>query len=551
MILLEKAAICSKFIAENLAEVMSPDEKRIPEMAENKRKSGRKNSVVNKRQKMGSTHLAQIIANDMEKREAKDEMMKFPQPPNLANGCELKDYQLEGLRWLSALYQNGVSGILADDMGLGKTMQSIAMIAYLLDKKVRGPFLVVAPLATLPNWIREFQKWLPGHPVVRYHGLAQEREKLLKGPLHYKNRLNEEFPCIITSYECLMKDRVQLDKLSPFEYVIVDEGHRLKNHRCALTVCLKRFKINNRLLLTGTPIQNDLDELWSLLNFVNPAIFDDLPKFKSWFKFQKIGQNVAGATSEQDVLTQEENNRVVTILHEIIRPFLLRRTKVDVLSELPPKKEVVVYSGISSLQLEYAQLIENGTLREELMNLGIEVGRHISQTNKTMNHRKNTNHPFLFGEPLDPDSGMPVGTAHPQLLLRASGKFALLDRMLVRLHNDGRKVLVFSQMTRMLDIIEDYLIFRQWNYCRIDGSTDIDDRQKEMDVFNAEMLNGAKKTRNMAKDRHFVFLLSTRAGGVGINLTAADTCIIFDSDWNPHTDCQAMDRYVFINIVCR
>jgi ATP-dependent DNA helicase len=549
MILLEKASICSKFIAENLAELMAADEC-APEMVENKkRKSGRSNSTVSKRQKTGSTHLAQIIAKDLEKRVSKDEIMKFPQPPNLANGCELKDYQLEGLRWLAALYQNGVSGILADDMGLGKTMQSIAMLAYLLDKKVRGPFLIVAPLATLPNWVREFRKWLPGHPVVRYHGLAQEREKLLKGPLHYKKRLNEDFPCIITSYECLMKDRVQLDKLSPFEYLIVDEGHRLKNHRCALTVCLKRFKFKNRLLLTGTPIQNDLDELWSLLNFVNPAIFDDLPKFKSWFKFQKIGQNVAGATSEQDVLTQEQNNRVVTILHEIIRPFLLRRTKADVLSELPPKKEVVVYSGISRLQVEYAQLIENGTLREELINQGIEVGRHLSQSNKTMNHRKNINHPFLFGEPLDHDSGMPIGTAYPQLLLRASGKFALLDRMLMRLHDDGRQVLVFSQMTRMLDIMEDYLIFRQWNYCRIDGSTNIDDRQKEMDVFNSEMSNGAKKTRNRAKDRHFVFLLSTRAGGVGINLTAADTCIIFDSDWNPHTDSQAMDRYVF-KIVC-
>ena len=291
-----------------------------------------------------------------------------------------------------------------------------------------------------------------------------------------------------------------------------------------------------------TPIQNTLDELWSLLNFVNPTIFDDLSVFQSWFGFKDIGQKTAFATTEEAILLEERKNQTVTKLHSILRPFLLRRIKLDVLAELPPKKEVVVYSGVSKLQAGYADLIEQGILRDTLINQGIENGRTLSQTNKLMNHRKNINHPFLFGEPIDPTTGIHLGTAHPQLLVRASGKFALLDRMLSRLHKDGHQVLIFSQMTSVLNVMEDYLNFRQWNYCRIDGSTNVDERQRQMDVFNAEMTDGVNGAHNLADDRYFVFLLSTRAGGLGINLTAADTCIIFDSDWNPHADSQAMDR---------
>jgi ATP-dependent DNA helicase len=268
--------------------------------------------------------------------------------------------------------------------------------------------------------------------------------------------------------------------------------------------------------------------LWSLLNFVNPQIFDDLSVFQSWFGFKDIGQKTVGATDEETILLAERKDQTVSKLHEILRPFLLRRIKVDVLSEMPPKKEIIVYSGISKLQAGYADLIEKGTLRDTLIRQGIEGGRTLSQTNKLMNHRKNINHPFLFGEPIDPATGVHLGSAHPQLLVRASGKFALLDRMLSRLHVDGHQVLIFSQMTSVLSVMEDYLNFRKWNYCRIDGSTDIDERQRQMDVFNLEKTNGVNGERNSADDRHFVFLLSTRAGGLGINLTGGDTCIIFD-----------------------
>jgi ATP-dependent DNA helicase len=405
-------------------------------------------------------------------------------------------------------------------MGLGKTIQVIALIAHLLTQGVSGPFLIVAPLATLPNWVREFEKWLPTQPVIRYHGTGPEREAMMKGPLNPKERRNKNYPYIVTSFETAIRDQKQLAKLCPFSYVIVDEGHRLKNHRCMLIRSLKQLQANNRLLLTGTPIQNTLDELWSLLNFVNPQIFDDLSVFQSWFGFKDIGQKTQGATNEEAIMQEQKKNKTVTKLHEILRPFLLRRVKKEVLSDMPPKKEVVIYSGMSKLQLGYADLIEKGVLRDELLRQGIEGGRNLSQTNKMMNHRKNVNHPFMFGEPIDPAAGVHIGTSHPQLLVRASGKFALMDRMLTRLHEDGHQVLIFSQMTKVLNIIEDYLNFRQWNYCRIDGSTKIDDRQAAMDVFNAETTGGANGTRNMADDRHFVFMLSTRAGGLGINLVS-------------------------------
>jgi ATP-dependent DNA helicase len=282
--------------------------------------------------------------------------------------------------------------------------------------------------------------------------------------------------------------------------------------------------------------------LWSLLNFVNPAIFDDLSVFQSWFGFRDIGQRTRGATDEETILMEQRKNQTVSKLHEILRPFLLRRIKKDVLSDMPPKKEVVVYSGLSALQKGYAEMIDRGVLRDQLLAQGIESGRALSQTNNQMNHRKNVNHPFLFGEPIDAATGIPIGTAHPHLLIRASGKFALLDRMLERLFKDKHQVLIFSQMTSLLNVIEDYLLYRNWKYCRIDGTTNIDERQRQMDVFNAEKTAGVDGGRNESDDRYFVFLLSTRAGGLGINLTCADTVIIFDSDWNPHQDSQAMDR---------
>ncbi|KAL7504070.1 hypothetical protein ACHAXN_001776 [Cyclotella atomus] len=550
--LLNKASEYSNFIANDLAELQSglaaEAELALKREEKKKRKSEGGDKKKKKRKKNdgepteGEVNLAAAQTKHESGLAGKKPI--FIQPANLAEGCVLKDYQLEGVRWLVSLYENGVSGILADEMGLGKTIQVglvISLVAHLRTMAVSGPFIVVAPLATLPNWVREFEKWLPTHPVVRFHGTQSERDEMMAGPLNPKNKKKDDFPIIVTSYEVAIRDEKRLNKIGEFTYLVVDEGQRLKNHRCTLISSLKRIRSSNRLLLSGTPIQNNLDELWSLLNFVNPAIFDDLSIFQSWFGFKNIGQKVQGATTEEDILLEQRQNQTVTKLHEILRPFLLRRIKKDVLTDMPPKKEVVVYAGMSKLQTGYSEMIEKGVLRDILLNQGIEQARTLSQTNKQMNHRKNCNHPFMFGEPIDPATGNPLGTAHPQLLIKASGKFDLLDRMLERLFKDKHQVLIFSQMTSLLNVIEDYLILRNWKYCRIDGSTKIDERQRQMDIYNAEKTaNGGK--RNDSDDRHFVFLLSTRAGGLGINLATADTCIIFDSDWNPHQDSQAMDR---------
>ena len=446
----------------------------------------------------------------------------FIQPCNLAGGT-LMPYQLEGLKWLLSLWENGLSGILADEMGLGKTIQVISLIAHLRQMNISGPFLIAGPLATLPNWINEFKKWLPSVQCVLYHGSKAEREIIRTDLMGIDKQKCTEFPVLITSFEICIVDRPHLERYN-WQYLILDEGHRIKNRNCRLVRELKCLRSTSRLLLTGTPIQNSLEELWSLLNFVNPVIFDDLEVFQSWFGFRNIGKD----TQVEDIIGTEKKERVVSKLHEILRPFLLRRMKKDVLIKMPPKREVVVYCGMSSLQSEYYSLVANGNLRDTLVKMGIEGAKETSQINNTMNFRKVCNHPFLFGEPRDA-SGAYLGDVNPQLLVMASGKFKLLDRMLPKLKAAGHKVLIFSQMTELLNILQDFVEYKGYQQCRLDGSTELKERQRMIDQFNKD-------------PEIFVFLLSTRAGGQGINLTAADTVVLFDSDWNPHMDSQAQDR---------
>jgi ATP-dependent DNA helicase len=256
-------------------------------------------------------------------------------------------------------------------------------------------------------------------------------------------------------------------------------------------------------------------------------IFDDLEVFQSWFGFRNIGTD----TQVDDIVQTEQSQRVVTKLHEILRPFLLRRMKSDVLLALPPKKEVVVYCGMSSLQREYTLHIHQRHLREVLLGLDIEGAKDAGLLNPTMQLRKAANHPFLFGEPKD-DSGQYLGVSNPRLLVMASGKLRVLDRMLNRLKRDGHKVLIFSQMTQLLSILEDYMVYKGHDHCRLDGSSKMVERQESIERFNAD-------------PNVFAFLLSTRAGGLGLNLTAADTCILFDSDWYviPRPRCSSLPTH--------
>jgi len=326
---------------------------------------------------------------------------------------------------------------------------------------------------------------------------------------------------VITSYEIVMRDRALFGSRA-WKYIVVDEGHRLKNMNCKLIKELKRYDSANRLLLTGTPLQNNLMELWSLLNFLLPAIFNDLESFQKWFDF---ADHMASKEGSEAMLEQEMSQCIVTKLHQVLQPFLLRRLKVDVLHDLKPKHEIVLYAALTEHQKAFYTAIQRGNLAELLQHAG---GPSTSRSfrNKLMQLRKCCNHPFLF----DAGTGEAESLTTDESIVESSGKMQLTDAILKHMRKQGRKVLVFSQMTRQLDILEDYLVLRGWQYHRIDGGVGCKDRQVMIDDFNDKDSDA------------FVFLLSTRAGGLGINLTAADTVIIYDSDWNPHQDSQAQDR---------
>ncbi|KDQ25239.1 hypothetical protein PLEOSDRAFT_1066398 [Pleurotus ostreatus PC15] len=571
-----------------------------------------------------------------------EEVGIFPQP-GLITGAKMKNYQLEGLQWMVALHQNGISGILGDEMGLGKTLQTIAFCAYLRELGFSKPMMIVCPLSVLHNWGSEFEKFAPAIPVCLYHGTPEERAELRRtvlvplpddddedkgsaGAVKTKAQPSkrgkagtavERFPVVVTTYEMVIKDRAQLG-VHKWGYIVVDEGHRLKNIDCKLIKEIKKYTTAGRMILTGTPLHNNLAELWSLLNFVLPEIFGDLDTFQELFNLPAM----------QTTVGSERASHVIDSLHLILKPFLLRRMKVDVELSLPPKKEYVLYAPLTEMQKDLYGKVLSGGLRahligrekkgpsntdEETKDTGkavdkgegegdgeggekmklrsekrggkrkvkkhydvdgddeeyfkklergeldsrgfivdptnndeaemAELGReHQHKTtvkqvnnmklqNTVMQLRKVCSHPFLFDWPLDPKSQQPV---IDERLVDCSGKMMVLDRLLTELFKRKHKVLLFSQFTTMLDIIEDWATeFKSWKLCRIDGSSPPLVRRNQVDLF---------QKGGDGPDVPCLFLLSTRAGGLGINLTAADTVIFYDQDWNPQMDIQAQDR---------
>lgn len=277
------------------------------------------------------------------------------QQPALVTGCVMKDYQLDGLEWLASLYENGLNGILADEMGLGKTLQCIALFSYLIENNVDGPFLVVAPLSTIRNWGSEFRKFAPDIEVVEYVGTKDERRKKTMS-----NRMKHSV--IVTSYEIIIKDFRRFSRIS-WAYLTVDEGHRLKNFQSILIQFLRKLHTGNRLLLTGTPLQNDLKELWSLLNFILPDIFHDLELFEKWFNFDDLANSETETSEElKKAMNEKLQKEIVKSLHTVLKPFLLRRVKKDVIKDLPPKKEYIIYSDLQPLQ----QAIYNACITKNL-----------------------------------------------------------------------------------------------------------------------------------------------------------------------------------------
>ncbi|KAH8887721.1 hypothetical protein GQ53DRAFT_749400 [Thozetella sp. PMI_491] len=469
------------------------------EAASAKKGTGRQGGAITDRRRRTEAEEDAELLKD-EKRGGAAETA-FRESPAFIQGT-MRDYQVAGLNWLISLHENGISGILADEMGLGKTLQTISFLGYLrYIMGITGPHLITVPKSTLDNWKREFAKWTPDVNVLVLQGAKEERQQLINERL-----VDENFDVCITSYEMILREKAHLRKFA-WEYIIIDEAHRIKNEESSLAQVIRMFNSRNRLLITGTPLQNNLHELWALLNFILPDVFGDSEAFDQWF---------SGQDRDQDTVVQQ--------LHRVLRPFLLRRVKSDVEKSLLPKKEVNVYIGMSEMQVKWYQKI----LEKDIAAVNGALGKRESKTrllNIVMQLRKCCNHPYLF-EGAEP--GPPYTT--DEHLVYNSGKMLVLDKLLKRLQKQGSRVLIFSQMSRLLDILEDYCVFRQYKYCRIDGGTAHEDRIAAIDEYNKP---GSEK---------FVFLLTTRAGGLGINLTTADIVILYDSDWNPQADLQAMDR---------
>lgn len=547
--------------------------------------------------------------------------------------ARLKEHQLKGLNWLVNLYNQGINGILADDMGLGKTIQSIALLGHLYEAEgVVGPFLIVTPSSTLHNWTTELNRFIPSFKVLNYWGGIQERKDMRK----QLKRSN----VVVTSYQIAVSDEAILCKIK-WQYMILDEAQAIKSINSQRWKILLGFKARNRLLLTGTPIQNSMQELWSLLHFIMPTLFDSLAEFSEWFS-----KDIEGKRIEEDQISK---------LHTILKPFMLRRNKNDIKDEIGSKEIIDIFCEMSSRQkilydeilesrLDYENILmqlkkvcnhpdlfeklepnsafclgvsgENGFVgfRSEMKRYvpvssvsNITLSGNIVSFNSTISSKVTSDDialinrnvmslgsnmiigdrldiSFILGRDLlanyDNDSVAYVSyditrrrdfienifkrfkfvhekafdqfvttnIADPSLelvdedrvdrltyvpplntFISDSGKLSRIDVLLKQLKMENHRVLIYFQMTRMMDLFEEYLVKSEYNYLRLDGSSKISQRKELVDQWQNN-------------EDVFIFILSTRAGGVGINLTAADTVIFYDSDWNPTVDQQAMDR---------
>ena len=398
--------------------------------------------------------------------------------------------------------------ILADEMGLGKTVQTVAFMNWLRhDRQQQGPFIVVVPLSTMPSWAETFDNWTPDVNYVVYNGneaarsTIREHELLVDG-----NTRKAKFHVLLTTYEYILADAAFLSQIK-WQFMAVDEAHRLKNRESQLYARLLDFKAPSRLLITGTPMQNTLGELSALMDFLMPGVI-------------RIDENMD--------LSSKEASEKINQMTAAIQPYMLRRTKNKVENDIPQKTEKIIRVELSDVQLDYYKNIL--TRNYTALNEGAK-GQKQSLLNIMMELKKASNHPFMFPSAEERIlGGSPRREDILKGIITSSGKMMLLDQLLAKLRKDNHRVLIFSQMVKMLDILGDYLHLRNYQFQRLDGTIAAGPRRMAIDHFNAPDSND------------FCFLLSTRAGGLGINLMTADTVILFDSDWNPQADLQAMAR---------
>eukprot|EP00899_Mesostigma_viride_P019188 jgi/Mesvir1/27270/Mv07105-RA.2 len=425
------------------------------------------------------------------------------QPKSIVNG-DMYPYQIEGLRWMVQQHQNGVGGIVGDEMGLGKTLQVISFLAHLREHGEEGPHLITCPLSVLPTWASELTRWCPHLRVVVFHGSDRKREELRKQQMS-----PGQFDVVVTTYEMVVADSHTLNRFV-YRYLVIDEAQRIKNDASQAFRAVRRIKAVGRLLLTGTPLQNNVHELWALLNCLFPELFTDSSMFDAAFS-ASISVGAAGRAVDFSLLNAA---------HRLLQPLMLRRLKRDVHMNLPPKTVCAVFLPLSAMQKFWYKriLMGSGETASLLGNASLPSGV-AAQDNRWrklcmmfMQLRKVCAHPFLFPGS-EPEDGVTDYS-----IVKASAKMRVLHRLLARLKEEGHRVLIYSQFTSVLDIIEDYVNWVGYRYLRLDGSTRLARRGYEIALFNHK------------KSDHFCYLLTTRAGGLGISLTGADTVIMFDSD---------------------
>ena len=439
-------------------------------------------------------------------------MEKHTQPDNVVGG-QLMNYQIEGLNWLYYKWFTQKNAILADEMGLGKTIQIIGFLATLVADLNCFPFLVVVPNSTCPNWRRELKRWAPTLRVVAYYGSRESRDLAYKHELFPEGAKELRCHVVVTSYDAAADTSFnRLFKNAGWQALVVDEGQRLKNDKGLLYSSLSQLKVPFKILLTGTPLQNNQRELFNLLHFLDES------------------HNAAQLEEEYSDLDQGK----IVELHNMIRPFFLRRTKAQVLTFLPPMAQIIVPVSMTFVQKKLYRTIlaKNPELMKAIFAADAPSTKNgaerTSLNNILMQLRKCLCHPFVYSNSIE-ERNVSHAMSHRNLV-DASAKLKLLEILLPKLKERGHRVLIFTQFLGMLDIVEDFLDGQQLRYQRLDGSINALAKQQRIDEFNAP------------DSQLFAFLLSTRAGGVGINLATADSVIILDPDFNPHVDIQALSR---------